>query len=206
LGADIFVVQECEDPERSKDIGYRQFAQNSIWQGTLAYKGLGIFAKPYITLEKVPWNNYLLRSFLPVRVNNDFTLLGVWANEPYIEEYAVYQSVHYDQYDDRMIIIGDFNSNTAWDGKNGRLRDGRSHSDVVKSLEAKNLISAYHEVTGEKQGQETTGTFFLWHHGDKPSHIDYCFVRPDRIKNFAVPDKDDWLKYSDHIPIVLDFD
>jgi exonuclease III len=96
--ADIYIIQECEDPKALNDTGYSQFAANHYWDGTLKYKGLGVFAKPSITLEKLSWDNHLLRQFMPIRVDNSFTLLALWARPPYIEEYAIYQDIHIDKY------------------------------------------------------------------------------------------------------------
>ena len=40
--ADIYVIQECEDPLAAKDSGYNEFAQNYLWTGQ-KNRGLGIF-------------------------------------------------------------------------------------------------------------------------------------------------------------------
>ena len=49
--ADIYVIQECENPRQTNSLPYKQFAANYIWKGDLSYKGLGVFAKPG---ERVP--------------------------------------------------------------------------------------------------------------------------------------------------------
>lgn len=33
LGADIYVIQECENPETSKSPEYREFVKNGFWVG-----------------------------------------------------------------------------------------------------------------------------------------------------------------------------
>ena len=43
LNADIYVIQECENPPTTKDEEYKKFANNYIWVG-YKNKGLGIFA------------------------------------------------------------------------------------------------------------------------------------------------------------------
>lgn len=88
--ADIYIIQECEDPNQSKDVEYKKFAENSIWIGSNKNKGLGIFAKSHIKLFKLNWSNYCLKWFLPVLVNDDFVLVGIWACKPYIEEYYIW--------------------------------------------------------------------------------------------------------------------
>ena len=201
FNADIHVIQECENPAMANNTAYKKFADNYLWQGDKPGKGLAILAKPNIEMEKLQWDNHLLRHFIPARINKDFILLAVWACRPYIEEYAVYQDIHYDMYDNNMIIVGDFNSNKIWDSKRAEYR---SHSSVVEKLSQKGLHSAYHFSTNEDSGEEGTGTFYLYRNKDKGYHIDYCFIDPHRIKGFAILDRDFWLKHSDHIPIVLD--
>jgi hypothetical protein len=69
LEADILVVQECEDPSRS-DGDYRSWAQNHLWHGKTKNKGIGIFAKAGIHLEKIEWPDDGLELFLPCRIDN----------------------------------------------------------------------------------------------------------------------------------------
>lgn len=199
--ADIYVIQECELPESITEVSYQKFACNSIWEGTLQYKGLGIFAKAHIDLEKLSWDSHLLRHFIPIKVNGSFTLLAIWACAPYIEEYAVYQDIHIDKYDKEMLIIGDFNSNKIWDKK--RLPD-RSHSGVVKRLNDIGLSSAYHAIHNEAHGEETNPTFFRHRKNEKKFHIDYCFLDQNKIKNIEILKDESWLALSDHLPIILD--
>ncbi len=199
FNADIYVIQECENPEKYPQIT-NQFFEKCYWCGESDNKGLGIFLKSDINAVKNDWQTYCLRNFISLRINDKFDLVGVWACSPYIEEYYIYQSINIENYDENTIIIGDFNSNTIWDKGHGK----RNHSAVVKQLSSLGLCSAYHHVAGEEQGQETAKTFFLYKHLDKAYHIDHCFVNKDRIINYKVCDVNEWLKYSDHIPIVLD--
>lgn len=200
LDADIYVIQECENPKLTKNKKYQEFASNHLWHGISKHRGLGIFAAKDILLEDNKWESHYLREFISAKINEDFNLLAVWARKPYIEEYCVYQSIDFEKFNDEMIVIGDFNSNKIWDNKHGE----RDHSAVVNKLEEKNLHSAYHCVKGENQGEENEDTFYMYRHPDKGYHIDYAFLRSDRIKRFQVLSKGNWLNYSDHIPLVLE--
>ena len=52
--ADIYVIQECEDPSKTKNEEYKEFAGNNyIWTGDLENQGLGIFAKEDVKIEKI---------------------------------------------------------------------------------------------------------------------------------------------------------
>ncbi len=200
LNADIYVIQECENPTNFKNTNYFSFASNYIWIGDNKNKGLGIFAKDNIELKMNNWEPYCLRNFISVNINSSFDLVGVWACDPYIEEYYIYQCIHINKYNNKTIIIGDLNSNKIWDKQHKK----RNHTNVVKILEKKGLISAYHYFYNENQGEEKQKTFYLYRHLDKGYHIDHCFIHKERIKNYKVLDYKKWLIYSDHIPIMLE--
>lgn len=200
LDADIYVIQECENPCNFKNTAYSSFANNYLWVGENKNKGLGIFAKRNIDLKRNNWESYCLRNFISANINNEFDLVGVWACEPYIEEYYIYQYIHISKYNEKTIIIGDFNSNKIWDKEHKK----RNHTNVVKMLEEKGLISAYHHIYKENQGDEKQKTFYLYRHLDKGYHIDHCFMQKERIKNYKVVEDKEWLIYSDHMPIMLE--
>ncbi len=68
---DILIVQECENPTESTK-HYKDWAKNHLWMGNNKNKGLGVFHKDNITLEKLDWSdininykNEQLESFLP---------------------------------------------------------------------------------------------------------------------------------------------
>ena len=87
--ADILVIQECEDPSRSLCQAYRAFSGQYVWTGANKNKGLGIFCKPGLQIDSLNWESRSLSYFLPVRINDSFDLIGVWACKPYIE--AIYE-------------------------------------------------------------------------------------------------------------------
>lgn len=200
LNADIYVIQECENPLDSTCDEYKSFAQNYVWTGDNKNKGLGVFAKSDVSLKEHDWPKYCLRNFLSININNSFDLVAVWACKPYVEEYYIYQSINISNYNEKTVIMGDFNSNAIWDKDHG----SRSHSAIVQQLERIGICSAYHYLSGEKQGRETIPTFFLYRHPDKAYHIDHCFTASQNILSYSVSYNDDWLRYSDHVPIVIE--
>ena len=64
LNADIYVIQECENPQNYIDSVYSNFAKNYIWNGEKQNKGLGIFARGNISIENNGWDTYCLRNFM----------------------------------------------------------------------------------------------------------------------------------------------
>nr|WP_220209490.1 endonuclease/exonuclease/phosphatase family protein [Reticulibacter mediterranei] len=203
LHPDILVLQECSE----KDIA-RTDAPFKYWVGSNPHKGMAMigFANYTYALdrsytEEWPW-------FLPVRVEEvPLHILGLWAcvkdqrlryvrvTHQAIEHYAQFLSVSH------MIVIGDFNSNAIWD----RLYREHSHSALVAKLADLGLVSAYHTLRGEKQGQEATPTQFMYRHLAQPYHLDYAFISHmlSRSCGLHIGEPDKWLHTSDHMPLLL---
>lgn len=209
--ADIFVIQECENPLFSNDKNYVAFAQNHMWVGENKNRGLGIFAKPNISIEKLNWSNvyedHEVKNFLPVLINAKQQLVGVWThynNSPtfgYIGQLWKFLQINSAQIHN-TIFIGDFNSNVIWDSWDRWW----NHSDVVRILNSINIESAYHKYFDEEDGKETQKTFFLHRNEQKAYHIDYCFLPKALMKKpmkVEVEKFSDWCGISDHVPIVV---
>ena len=103
------------------------------------------------------------------------------------------------------ILTGDFNSNKIWD----RTHRTGNHSSVVNKLAEKEIISVYHKLFEQEQGQEIHPTFFLQRNKKKPYHIDYCFATIstcEKVKNLEIGTYEEWIKHSDHSPMIVDFE
>ena len=199
LNADIYIIQECENPCTCNHEAYRRFSANHLWMGDIQYKGLGVFARQNISMTPLLWESYCLRNFLPIKINNEWNLLAVWASKPYIEEYYVYHSIHKDKFDANTIVIGDFNSNQKWDNKHGK----RSHSAVVQMMNEAKLVSSWHHQHHVAHGQENEPTFYLYRNKERPYHIDYAFASPERILACHIS-HDEIFSCSDHRPLIVD--
>lgn len=77
LKADVYVIAECEKPEKYFE-PFADFCPHHIWTGENENKGLCVFARDGIQMVENDWESYCLRHFLSVRINNAFDLLGVW--------------------------------------------------------------------------------------------------------------------------------
>jgi len=223
--ADVLVIQECEDLSQSTK-AYRSWAGNYLWYGDNKNKGIGIFAQNDYKIERLNWSGEFtltgltsnspalswksdeLKSFLPCRINNEYTLLAVWtkANDSssigYVGQFWKYLQIHKaDLSGDKTIICGDFNSNAIWD------EPGRwwNHSDVVNELEDIGLRSLYHYCEKENQGEETKPTLFHQKNIEKEYHVDYTFVSDDLLSasSIEVGERKKWIKISDHMPLVI---
>lgn len=214
FNADIYIIQECENPIESRHKDYLTWADNYQWTGDTKNKGLGIFASSDIKLEKLDWTNkfknHTVKHFLPCKINNDFNLLAVWThrnNSPnfgYIGQFWKYLQVNKDKLHGTL-IAGDFNSNTIWD----EWDRWWNHSDVVNELKEIGIDSIYHRLTGEQQGKESNPTLFFQRKRTRPYHIDYIFGSEkfiDRTLKFEIGQADKWLNLSDHMPIFYEID
>lgn len=212
---DIVVVPECEHPDKLKFAAGILKPTDMLWFGTNNNKGLGIFSYSTYRFKLKRTHNPELKMIVPVAVKGgaiDFTLYAVWANNPgdpdgqYVEQ--VWKALqHYNKHLRRKqtMLAGDFNSNTIWDRKS---RAG-NHSNVVKRLERKGIYSCYHLHHGQSQGKEAHPTFYLYRHQDKPYHLDYCFASKDmadKIVSVEIGDYDAWKQYSDHVPVIVNYD
>ena len=155
------------------------------------------------------------RHILPFRVTGHghiFTLLAIWAmnnKENHKARYIgqIWLAINYysNLLNTSTILVGDFNSNKIWDYKD---RVG-NHTAVVDWLAHKNIFSIYHKHLNQEQGKEKQPTFFLHRNKNKPYHIDYCFASTDiidRVQNVEIGTYENWIKLSDHLPLIVNFD
>ncbi len=212
---DILIVPECEHPDKLLfPIGTLN-PTDTLWFGKNQNKGLAIFSYSNFRFTVLDNHNQDLQMIIPIAVTDgqfDFNLFAIWANNPtdrngqYIEQ--IWKAVHHYKdllTDTKTILVGDFNSNTIWDRKHRES----NHSNVVKLLEAKGIFSTYHIHHHQTQGTEEHPTLFMYRHKDKPYHIDYCFASKDlleKVSSVEIGDFDEWVKYSDHVPVVVTFD
>jgi hypothetical protein len=201
--ADIAVVPECPRiPEQPGAI---------VWTGARPAKGLAVFARGPWQVRRVRAPRGLPRYALPVQVSGpeSFLLLAIWAQPhptvPYVRGmHRAVRTCRSLMQVQPAVLLGDFNSNTIWDGEHPT---DRSHSALVRYLGEMGLVSAYHERYAEEQGRETRPTFFLYRHLKRPYHIDYCFVPATwlgRIRDVTVGDHGAWASKSDHMPLTVD--
>lgn len=199
--ADIYIIQECENPAESKDEDYKEFAgDNYFWSGNLHYKGLGIFAKENLKLEEIYNEENELKHFIAVNVNDSFNLLGVWAMPKYVEMIHDYFDAHEDLFNENLVMCGDFNSSEVFNNHHPKKKN---HTVLNEKLESKNLFSVYHDLTGDKQGSEKSKTFYQARHLNNPYHLDFVYAGENIVRDFEILDHYKWITVSDHLPLVF---
>lgn len=226
LNADVLIVQECEDPDQSIP-SYNRWAGNFLWKGLSKNKGVGVFAKNQTEISRLNWNRKYkligapessasatwetgeLREFLPIQINGRINLVAAWTKQSnggtfdYAGQLWKWLQLHAkDMMEGECILIGDLNSNIQWD------REDRwwNHSDNVQILAGIGMRSLYHKERNIPQGNEPDPTYYMHRKLEKPYHIDYVFASNSISAQAKVQVllAADWLKHSDHIPIVVD--
>lgn len=212
---DVLIVQECEHIDKIIFEASLPQPTSAVWYGDSVHKGLGVFSFNGFRLRKCRNHNAALKTIAPIEIiSNTYNvmLFAIWANNAsdpdgqYVTQ--VWKAIHHYSRQikgKQTILAGDFNSNAIWDRKS---RIG-NHSDVVAKLANKGIKSCYHHHHNQAHGREAHPTFFLYKHEDKPYHLDYCFASSDltdSILNVEIGQHKDWYPYSDHVPIIIDFD
>lgn len=203
----IVVVPECEY--------FIEETTKNLWFGDNRKKGLGIFSYSDFNLEIHKKYDPDFKYVIPIKVSGpyEFNLLAIWAmndskdpRKRYVGQVFTAIKYYKELLEKPTIILGDFNWNVIWDAKPSYPLYGNLN-DVIKILINKEIKSAYHEFFGEEFGKETRPTFYMQHNEGKPYHIDYCFVSSDFIiSNVEVGNFNDWIKRSDHMPLIITLD
>ena len=211
---DILIVPECENPEKLKFKNEIKIAKEIIWIGKNPNKGIGVFSFGNYELKILENHNKDIQNILPIQVTNGefkFILFAIWAfnNEDIHYNYIgqVWKAIH--EYENiikrnNVMFVGDFNSNVIWD----KLKRRANHSNVIEKLKEHNIFSAYHTFYNQVPGKEEHPTFFLYHHENKPYHIDYCFASMyfiEKIESVEIGKYEDWKIHSDHNPLIINF-
>jgi endonuclease/exonuclease/phosphatase family metal-dependent hydrolase len=209
LNPDVAVVPECSEKSA---IALRQRGFNSLWFGSNPHKGLAVISRQDWPLHALPQPEQKWIAPVEVDAPNPFTLIAVWAcqigtkrADNYIGQ--VYQALmaHPEWFVSQrpVVLAGDLNSNKIWDAH----RRVGNHSTVVKLLGERGLVSAYHEYSGEPQGEESSPTMFFYRRCDRTFHLDYIFIPREwaaRLKTVEVGEFETWSKLSDHCPVVIE--
>ncbi|MBS1653864.1 MAG: endonuclease/exonuclease/phosphatase family protein [Bacteroidetes bacterium] len=212
---DIAVIPECEHPDKLHFAKEIPAPDDMAWFGENKNKGIGIFSYSGYRIKVLDEYNEQFKYIIPLHVRSkaiQFTLLAIWANNPadpdgqYVTQ--IWKAIHH--YKNllkrkRIILAGDFNSNSIWD----KPRRKGNHTDVVAHLEKRGVESVYHHYFSQTQGMEKHPTFYLYKHKDKAYHLDYCFASAtlmNSIRSVEIGSYDHWKQYSDHVPVIVTFD
>jgi exonuclease III len=202
---DILVVQECTQKECTD---LQTEWSNPVWHNDdvdNSSQGIGIFAKTDYKIECISDFDKSFRYVVPYRVTGvkqPFTLIAVWTQQ--MDSTGVkYENYHVpvrkaldvlkNYKFENSIIIGDFNTGAD---KSDSKQWYTNLATEMKRADLKNCAG--------EDGQELCPTFFR---GNGSWLDDHCFATSDiKVISFGIGNKDYWMQYSDHCPLIVDFD
>lgn len=212
---DIMIIQECESPDFLAQKGASIKAASHLWFGKNQHKGLGILTFGDYRAAVAEFYNDAFPYIVPVEIRGGgkhFLLFAVWTQtcgqKDSYNGYVVFATRAMQYYRDYLkpdtIIIGDFNSNQKW---LKQFKREYNHEALIKMLDSSGMQSLYHHLRGCPQGSEPEATIFMYKNPAKGYYIDYAFVHQKmlaQVKNFSIGSYENWIKYSDHMPLFLE--
>jgi len=220
LKPDVLVVQEC-GPQETFPEGFQPTGQEYIGdEGQL--RGLAVFGFNGFQTERLDDDNKPdIKFFLPLRVfkgDLSLTLLAAWAwhkDGQYLDVF----SAAVDHYGpiigrEKMLFLGDFNTPGTDNDLASPTPDNanlKKHLEIVTKMSQKGVKSLFHTQNKVEHGKEKPEDATLYYKSDpsKPFHCDYCFASDDmekRLKVIEIGRPEEWIKFSDHMPLTIVFD
>lgn len=212
LSPDLAVVQECESLDR---LSWKKgnAPTTAFWYGEKATRGVGIFSWTGVSFRVSEGFDPSIHYAIPLEIETPipYHVIAVWTMK-HADWRLAYGGQAYRAlgvYRDFIlsadtVILGDFNSNQR-SSPRGRMGN---HAVLAANLQVLGLTSAYHFATGEKSGMETRPTFYHGRKAEQSGHIDYVFIPTRwirRLKGVEVGNPNEWLSYSDHCPVMVEF-
>jgi len=208
LAPDLAILPECAAPEVIVSKCPEFTFADAQWVERSRHKGLGVFSFGTVRLTRARTYDPLYEVFLPLTVTGPqrFNLLAVWAlNFHTPSERTMPDALQwYRSFLARRdtVVAGDFNNSVFWDRPGKRT----NFTGIAQTLSALGLASAYHSVTREPVGHERQATLWFLKRPHQTYHIDYCFIPTtwvSRSLSVMVGDHKEWLKHSDHAPLLI---
>ena len=189
-------------------------ARSYDWIGFNPDKGLGIFTFGDLALTRYPSYSEAYALYLPVTVAGwcRFNLLGLWAADPRKvpagatnDPAAALQ--HYRSFlaAGPAVVAGDFNR-LPQQMSVRRTGPGSSVVDLLADAGLTNADFAMSDASGQPALRRT---HFHQRKFSRGFVVDYIFIpaaAAARLTAFEVGDPHDWITWSDHVPLVAEFD
>jgi exodeoxyribonuclease-3 len=212
LRPDVAVVQECADPDAPK--GWRPDCTAYDWIGFNPDKGLGIFTFGDLMLTRHASYAEELALYLPVMVSGwcRFSLLGVWVADPRKTPAGATNDPlvalqHYRSFlaQGPAVVAGDFNRLP----QQMSVRRGGPGSSVNDVLAAAGLTNADYVRSGASGQAALRRTHYHQRKFSRGFVVDYIYIpvaKASCLSAFEVGDPHDWITWSDHVPLGVEFD
>jgi exonuclease III len=186
---------------------------NVHWVKDSQTRGIAVYVSPGLSISPISANGPFHPCVHGYRISgrSSFDLLACWSHagkrkddyrECWVDGIARYEK--YLKAKD-IIIAGDLNDNAIWD------RDYPWHPPIKTIFdgyrEQYNVVSAYHKFRKEEYGKELEKSLCFLKNRSKRYHIDYILLPQawmDRVTAVSLGDHGDWLKLSDHMPLMVE--
>jgi exonuclease III len=213
LNPDILIVQECKQDDWQK-LNYSE--KTGHWYGDGKESqgnpnknlGIGIFCNNKFSIDCSLFKDldlsnmrYALPYIIKYKDEEVVTLFSVWAKSGY-EYYHVpiFNSLEYfyTKIKSSIVLVGDFNTGSQYNNK----KNGQYYENIKRELKTK-----YH-LENCAFWQEWLPTFHREENEDYNFYLDdHCFsLLSSQVVSFGMGAWRHWSKYSDHIPLIIDFD
>ena len=214
LNPDIVVIQECESLESLRSFCKEKIPLKSFWFGGFyPHRGVGVFFyKDYQILSME--NDISIEFIVPMKIMNNFEfyLFAIWAMAPMGKDkgksytYQIEKTITKHEgilRNNLSILIGDYNT------PNIEKPVEKTGFMVVEEFKKLEVFSAYHEYFKKGYGEHNHYTFYQHKKTEFKHMLDYCFASKsiiERISNVEIGKYEDWIKYSDHCPLIVEID
>lgn len=217
LKPDVAVLPECAKPDIVRSKAPLLTPESFVWIGENPQKGLGIVGFGDFGVSLAACYEPAYRFIAPCHVTGpvELNVIGVWDRHSGSEKMGrspgpMMRSL--EVYGDFIlatatVVGGDFNNHVVFDKPNHVGNFAALH----QGLAAFGLFSTYHAHHGVALGMEPDPTHY-WRDRKRDGwryHIDHVYAPTawrDALVSHTVADFDSWIKLSDHMPLVVDFD
>ena len=214
LKPDLVVIQECENLERLRVFCKEKIPLKSFWFGGFyPHRGVGVFFYEDYQILSME-NNISIEFIVPMKIMNNFEfyLFAIWAMAPLGEDkgktypYQIEKAVK--KYKNILknnlsILIGDYNT------PNIEKPVEKTGFMVIEEFKKLEIFSAYHEYFEKDYGKHNQYTFYQHKNTEFKHMLDYCFASRsiiEKISKVEIGKYEDWIKYSDHCPLIVEID
>ena len=197
FGADILVIQECTQTDYDKEKS--EWSSHDFYcDGEDSNLGVAILSNKFvIARDDFDKKNRYVIPYKITGAKESFVLYAVWTKKPLDNKSSYHTPVYkvlsgLSSPNENTIFIGDFNTGSIQGATNAHWYD-----ELKCEFENKDFVNCANE-------QEWMPTFFR---GNSFWLDDHCFATNDsKIISFGIGNSNYWRKYSDHCPIIVDFD
>ena len=207
MNPDILIIQECKQDDWEKldysDKNGDWYSDSKESRGNPDWDhGIGIFCKNDFTIDKSLFNRedlsnmrYSLPYIIKIEGKEIMTLFSVWTKPGYKNYHVpVYNSLDYfyEKINSPIVFIGDFNTGSMQGSSNAHW-----YEELKKHFGEKKIYNC-------ADAQEWIPTFYR---GNGSWLDDHCFASVEmKTISFGIGNHDYWQKYSDHCPIMVEFE